>query len=82
MGFKYCYNMENAVREIHGATRDATNSQNDGYIMWGAKQDLYRLKWILEDSLRRCGSFGSTEEDWLKEQEQEKIIKILKNDIQ
>jgi hypothetical protein len=81
MGFKYCYNIENAIREIHGAARDASNPQNDGFIMWGAKQDLYRLKWILDDQLRRCGSFGAIEEDWLKEQEQKKIVRLLKNDI-
>jgi hypothetical protein len=53
---------------------------NDGFIAWGAKQDLYRLKWIIEDALRRCPDF-SPEKEWLKEQEQERIIKILKDDI-
>lgn len=82
MGFKYSYDISKAAREINVASYDASNSLNDGFIAWGAKQDLYRLKWILEDALKRCPDFGSTEAEWLKEQEQKKIIKILSNDIQ
>ena len=77
MGFKYSYNIEKAIREVHGATHDATDSNNDGFIMWGAKQDLYRLKWIVDQSLNRCGSFGSVEDDWLREQEKKQVIEIL-----
>lgn len=80
MGFKYSYNIENAVREIHSAARDASTLMNDGFIAWGAKQDLYRLKWILEDALKRCPTFGP-EKEWLHEQEKQRIIKILSNDI-
>ena len=81
MGFKYSYNITNAAREINAAAYDASTSMNDGFIAWGAKQDLYRLKWILEDALKRCPTFGSIEEDWLREQEKKTVIKILKNDI-
>lgn len=82
MGFKYSYDITKAAREINAAAYDASSSRNDGYICWGAKQDLYRLKWILEDALHRCPDFGTIESDWLKDQEQKKIIKILSNDIQ
>ena len=81
MGFKFSYNITIAAREINAAAYDASNSMNDGFIAWGAKQDLYRLKCILDDALGRCPDFGSTEEDWLREQEKKKVIKILKNDI-
>jgi hypothetical protein len=76
MGFKYSYNITDAAREINAAAYDATDFRNDGFTAWGAKQDLYRLKWILEDALARCPTFGP-EEEWLHEQEQKKIIKIL-----
>jgi hypothetical protein len=81
MGFKFSYNITNAAREINAAAYDASNSLNDGFIAWGAKQDLYRLKFILDDALGRCPNFGSIEEDWIREQEKKKVIKILKNDI-
>ena len=55
--------------------------QNQGDVSdWGHKQDLYRIKWIVEDALRRCPQFPS-EQEWLREHEKKKIIKILKDDI-
>lgn len=81
MGFKFSYNITNAAREINAAAYDASDSRNDGFVAWGAKQDLYRLKWILEDALRRCPTFAP-EEEWLCEQDKKKVIKYLKDDIQ
>ena len=80
MGFKYSYNITDAAREINAAAYDACDMKVDSYAQWGAKQDLYRLKWILEDALRRCPTFGP-EEEWLREQEKQKVIKILKNEM-
>ena len=84
MGFKYSYSandLATAVRVINSIKYDACDMRTDGYVQWGAKQDLWRLKWILEDAMKQCPHFSSTEDDWLKEQEQKKIIKILSNDI-
>jgi hypothetical protein len=81
MGFKFSYNITDAAREINAAAYDASNPKNDGFTAWGAKQDLYRLKWILEDALRRCPIF-SPEEEWLREQDKKKVIKYLSDDIQ
>lgn len=80
MGFKFSYNISNAAREINAAAYDACSTSNDGFIAWGAKQDLYRLKWILEDALKRCPHFSTIEEDWLREQEKKQVIKILSGD--
>jgi hypothetical protein len=76
MGFKFSYNITNAAREINAAAYDACNANNDGFISWGAKQDLYRLKWVLEDALRRCPNFA-LEDEWLREQEKKQVIDIL-----
>ena len=84
MGFKYSYtaeDMSNAVRTINAIKYDARDMRLDGYVQWGAKQDLWRLKWILDQALKDCPHF-SIEDEWLKEEEQKKIIKILKDDIQ
>lgn len=80
MGYTRSYNVAKAAQEINSAAYDASDSRMDGYTCWGAKQDLYRLKWILEDALKRCPEFAP-EAEWLREQEQKKIIKILSNDI-
>jgi hypothetical protein len=76
MGFKYSYNIDTAVREIHTAAWEASDPRSDGYTQWGAKQDLYRLKWVLEDALRGCPPF-SGEQEWVREQEKKKVMKIL-----
>jgi hypothetical protein len=80
MGFKYSYDITNAVREVNACAYDITSPLTDGFVAWGAKQDLYRLKWILEDALRRCPNF-SLEEEWLREEEKKKVIRILSSDI-
>jgi len=79
MGYKRSYSIAEAAKHINAASYEASSAHNDGFVAWGAKQDLYRLKWILEDAIKRCPKF-SPEEEWLREQEQKKIIDYLKND--
>lgn len=81
MGYKKAYDISVAAREINAAAYECNSPRTDGFVGWGVKQDLYRLKWILDEAIKRCPTF-STEDEWLKEQEQKRIIKILQNDIQ
>jgi hypothetical protein len=73
--------MTNAAREINAAAYDANDSNATGFVQWGAKQDLYRLKWILDQALKRCPTFGSMEDDWLKDQGKKQLIEVLKDDM-
>jgi hypothetical protein len=54
---------------------------NDPYVTgwnnWPCKQDLYRVKFAVDEMLAQTSKF-SGEEEWLLEQEQEKMWKILK----
>lgn len=81
MGFKKNWDVATVAQQINTMAYECSSPYNDGYVAWGVKQDLYRIKWLVEDALKRCSTF-SPEEEWLKEQEQKKIIKILKDDIQ
>ena len=47
---------------------------------WGCKQDLYRVKFLVDELLEKCPTY-SVEADWLREQEAEKIVRILKNEM-
>jgi hypothetical protein len=76
MGHKYQLNMASIAGQINSAVHEQNSGYTDGFVGWGYKQDLYRLKWILEDALRRSPSY-LFEDDWLREQEQKKIIDIL-----
>jgi tellurite resistance protein len=58
---------------------ECTNPLNDGFVTWGTKQELYKLKWLVDESLAACSNYAG-EEEWLKEQEQQRIINILKNE--
>lgn len=81
MGYKKVYDITAAAREINAAAYECNNPRTDGFVGWGVKQDLYQLKWILDEAIKRCPTYAP-EEEWLKEQEQKRIIKILQNDIQ
>lgn len=76
MGHKYQLDMALIAGQINSAVYEQTSGYNDGFISWGYKQDLYRLKWILENALARCPTYGP-EADWLREQEKKQVIKIL-----
>jgi len=80
MGFKKNWDITDIARQINILSYEISSPYNDGFIGWGCKQDLYMIKWIVEDALRRCPNF-SGEEEWLREQEKKKVIKILKDEM-
>jgi len=57
------------------------NGANDpyvtGYVKWPCKQDLYRVKFAVDEMLKKTSGFAG-EEEWLHEQEAERIVNILK----
>ena len=55
----------------------ASDPRDDGFTTWEYKKDLYEIKFVLEDMLRRCPTYAP-EPAWLREQEAEKIVRILK----
>ena len=81
MGFKKNWDVSTVAQQINTMVYEANSGYTDGFVGWGIKQDLYRIKWLLDDALKRCSTYAP-EEEWLREQEQKKIIKILKDDIQ
>jgi hypothetical protein len=69
------------VDQVIGACQRMYHGANDpsltGWVNWPCKQDLYRIKFAVDEMLEKTGNFYG-EEEWLHEQEQEKILKILK----
>ena len=80
MGYKHSYDIIQAYQQIRAAASECNNPKTDGFIAWGVKQDLYQLKWMLDELLKDCPVFGETEEGWLREQEQKRVIRYLKNE--
>ena len=77
MSYRKEWDMNAIKHQIWAIRYETNNYRNDGWTCFGAKQDLYELKWLIDESLAKCGEF-SGEEEWLKEKEQEKIVEILK----
>lgn len=80
MGYRLQHNPADIISKIRSLGYECRDMRTDSYIAWGIKQDLYRIKWAIDDALSKSPNF-SLEEEWLKDIEQEKIIEILKNDI-
>jgi len=78
MGFRKSWDMNAISHQIRTMRTEVTSSYNDGFTAFEIKQDLYRLKWQIDDALAACGSF-SGETEWLHSQEQERIVNILKS---
>ena len=61
------------LQKIYYAT---TDPRMDGFVTWGCKQDLYRVKFAVEDMLARCPTY-SIEDEWLEERDKELVWKAL-----
>ena len=71
MDVPYC------TSQIRKAIVEMNSPYNDGYVAWGIKQDLYLLKFMLDNVLANAPTFVG-EEELLKEQSQAKMMEILK----
>jgi hypothetical protein len=62
--------------------KKCTHGANDPYVTgwnnWPCKQDLYRVKFAVDEMLKNTSRF-SGEDEWLLEQEKEKMWKVLKS---
>jgi hypothetical protein len=79
MGFKKNWDVANISNQIHSLARECSSPYNDGFTSFECKKDLYQLKYIIDRSLSEAPNFGDIEQQWLTEQEQKRIIKILKS---
>lgn len=79
MGFKKSWDVADISHQIHSLARECASPYNDGFTSFECKKDLYQLKYIIDQSLSRAPDFGDLEQQWLTEQEQKRIIKILKS---
>jgi hypothetical protein len=81
MGYEKNWDIGSIVYQIHAVRSACTNSYSDRLASFRAKQDLYQIKWIIDEALKECPSFAE-EDAWLKDQEKKKerkkILRILK----
>ena len=56
----------------------ATDTRTDGFTTWEYKKDLHELKFVIDEMIRKCPGYADIESQWLREQEAEQIVRILK----
>jgi len=77
MGLRKNWDMNAITHQIWAIRHEAMDHHNTGWVSFDAKKDLYKLKWQIDEALQSSGTFAG-ENEWLKEQEQNKIVEILK----
>ncbi len=71
------YNIDEVLSECQKMYIGANDPYVTGWNNWPCKQDLYRVKFAVDAMLADTSSFTG-EEEWLKQQEQEKMWNRLK----
>lgn len=79
MGFKKSWDAADIINQLHSLSRECSSPYNDGFTSFECKKELYLIKEVVDQSLANAPSFGDIEQEWLTEQEQKRIIKILKS---
>ena len=72
------WNADRVIGECNKMYRGAIDPYATGWNNWPCKQDLYRVKFAVDEMLARTPTF-SGEEEWLEEQEKQKVMRILKD---
>lgn len=71
------WNVNQVIADCQKMYMGANDPYVTGYVNWPCKQDLYRVKFAVDEMLRNTSDF-SGESEWLEEQEKEKMWKALK----
>lgn len=79
MGFRKNWDVAGISSQLHTMSRECSSSYTDGFTAFEIKKELYLIQEIVERALRDAPDFGELEKDWLTEQEQKRIIRILKS---
>lgn len=69
---------EAARNEFFKLYHEVVDPMNDGFLQWEYKKSLIELKYMIDNMLSTCSNFGSIEEEYVNQKEQEKVIRILK----
>ena len=76
MSFTRTWSVEQIVNQLHACGYAMNDPNMDGFTTWGCKQDLYRVKFILDEILENAPTYAP-EVEWLADQEKEKTWKII-----
>ena len=76
MGFRKPMDYNQVSHQIYMSGIELCSPKNDGFIQWGIKQDLHKLKWLLDEIIADAPTFAD-EEQFLKEHEKVRMWRTL-----
>ena len=77
MGFKNPMDFNTIHHQIYTAGVEVNSPYNDGFTSWHVKQQLYKIKWLLDDILINSPTF-TDEEQFIEEHSKTTMWRILK----
>ena len=72
------WNADQVISQCQQMYYGANDPHMTGFVNWPCKQDLYRVKFAVDEMLKNTSGFAG-EEEWLEQLEKEKVWKALKN---
>jgi len=72
------WNADQVISQCQQMYHGANDPYMTGFVNWPCKQDLYRVKFAVDEMLSKTPKFTG-EAEWLQQQEQEKMWKVLKS---
>ena len=71
------WNVDRVIDDCQRMYYGATDPYVTGWNNWPCKQDLYRVKFAVDEMLAQTSKFAG-EQEWLEQLEKEKMWKALK----
>ena len=72
------WSVKEIENQLHMMYAGANDKYETGWNNWPCKQDLYRVKFAVEEMLKNTSRFVD-EDEWLLEQEQKRMWEKLKS---
>jgi hypothetical protein len=57
---------------------ELTSARNDGFTTWAIKQDLYKIKFLLDEIMQTSPTYGEIEQEFLTEESKRQVWHLLK----
>jgi len=70
------WNVDKVIADCQRMYMGAADPNMTGWVNWPCKQDLYRVKFAVDEMLKNTGDFIG-EQEWLEQQQKEKMWKAL-----
>lgn len=77
MGFRKPMDYNSVSHQIYMTGVEVCDSKNDGFTSFYLKQDLYKLKWLIDEIIKDSPTFVG-EDEFVKEHDQKVMWRRLK----